>query len=161
MITLEIQGVEETARHIEALPETLREKLRASIERFVQDAYNRVRDKLSGGVLQRRSGRLLGAVNYNVEDRGSGLRGTLSVDSAAAPYAAIQEYGGETRAHPILPKSARILAFPAGGKTVFARRVNHPGSVIPERSYLRSTLAEMKPDIQAELASTVADGDRP
>lgn len=29
--------------------------------------------------------------------------------------------------HPIAPKKAKLLAFEKGGRTVFARKVNHPG----------------------------------
>jgi hypothetical protein len=32
-----------------------------------------------------------------------------------------------TRPHVIVPRRARVLRFEVGGRTVFARRVNHPG----------------------------------
>jgi hypothetical protein len=37
---------------------------------------------------------------------------------------------------------AKALAFAIGGKQVFAARVNLPAVTVPERSYLRSSLAE-------------------
>ena len=70
-------------------------------------------------------------------------------------YAAIQEYGGVTAPHQILPSRAKALAFMVGGEEVFARIVHHPGSHIPERSYLRSSLAEMAGAIDAEMKSAV------
>ncbi len=72
-------------------------------------------------------------------------------------YAAIQEYGGKTGAHEILPVKGKVLAFLVGGAMRFARRVEHPGSVIPERSYLRSSLDEMSAEIVAALAATPAE----
>ena len=45
----------------------------------------------------------------------------------------------------------------AGGALRFARRVEHPGSVIPERSYLRSSLDEMSDEIVATLADAAAE----
>ena len=66
-------------------------------------------------------------------------------------YAAIQEYGGKTSAHEILPAKGDVLAFVIGGVQHFARRVEHPGSLIPERSYLRSALDDMKDEILASL----------
>jgi len=39
----------------------------------------------------------------------------------------------------------------------FARKVEHPGSVIPERSYLRSTLEEMGDEIAAALAGAASE----
>ncbi|WP_052941659.1 phage virion morphogenesis protein [Chromobacterium subtsugae] len=47
-------------------------------------------------------------------------------------YAAIQNNGGETRAHEIRPKYKQALAF--GGHVV--RVVHHPGSKIPARQFL-------------------------
>src|SRR5574337_208104 len=71
-------------------------------------------------------------------------------------YAAIQEFGGQTAAHEILPIKARALAFMAGRGLRFARKVAHPGSIIPERSYLRSSLAEMSGEIAAALSDAAA-----
>ena len=68
-------------------------------------------------------------------------------------YAAIQEYGGKTSAHEILPDKARALAFMIGGTLRFAKSVHHPGSTIPARPYLGSALDEMSGDIVAGLAS--------
>jgi phage gpG-like protein len=72
-------------------------------------------------------------------------------------YAAIQEYGGKTSAHEILPVKAQALAFVVGGVQRFARRVEHPGSLIPERSYLRSSLDDMRQEIVDALAEAAAD----
>ncbi len=60
------------------------------------------------------------------------------------PYAAIYEYGGQTAPHEIRPVNARALHFMAGGGDVFAMVVHHPGSKIPQRSYMRSSLAELR-----------------
>ena len=72
-------------------------------------------------------------------------------------YAAIQEYGGKTSAHEILPAKGDVLAFVAGDGQHFARRIEHPGSVIPERSYLRSSLEDMNDEILAALAGAAAE----
>ena len=72
-------------------------------------------------------------------------------------YAAIQEYGGKTGAHEILPSKAKALAFVVGGALRFARKVEHPGSLIPERSYLRSSLDEMSGAIVAALADEATE----
>ncbi|PVX80045.1 phage virion morphogenesis protein [Paraburkholderia unamae] len=50
-------------------------------------------------------------------------------------YAAIHQFGGQTRAHVIRPKNAKALHF--GG--IFAKQVNHPGSKIPARPFLAIT----------------------
>ena len=43
---------------------------------------------------------------------------------------------------------AKALAFAIGGKQVFAARVNLPAIAMPERSYMRSSLAEMADEIR-------------
>ncbi|WP_175947507.1 phage virion morphogenesis protein [Burkholderia pyrrocinia] len=47
-------------------------------------------------------------------------------------YAAIQNFGGQTKPHTIVPKNAKALHF--GG--IFAKKVNHPGSKIPARPFM-------------------------
>lgn len=47
--------------------------------------------------------------------------------SASAPHSIFLERG--TRPHPIVPKRpGGFLVFTVGGKTIFARSVNHPGT---------------------------------
>jgi HK97 gp10 family phage protein len=64
------------------------------------------------------------------------------------PYAAIHEFGGTTSPHRIEPRTGKALAFQMGGETVFARFVNHPGSKIPARPYLRPALAAKENQIK-------------
>lgn len=45
---------------------------------------------------------------------------------ATAGYAAPVEFG--TKPHPIVPRSRKVLRFKVGGREVFAKRVNHPGT---------------------------------
>jgi phage gpG-like protein len=47
-------------------------------------------------------------------------------------YAAIHQFGGQTKPHVIKPRYKRALAF--GG--VIVRQVQHPGSNIPARPFL-------------------------
>ena len=56
-----------------------------------------------------------------------------------------------------MPSKAQALAFVAGGALRFARKVEHPGSMIPERSYLRSSLDEMSGEIVAALADEATE----
>jgi hypothetical protein len=80
---------------------------------------------------------------------------SAGIDTAAAPYAAIQECGGTTRAHVIEAINAAALRFEIGGRTVFAKRVMHPGSVIPARSFLAAALAELAPVARGAMADAV------
>lgn len=118
----------------------------------------KTKENLSGPVLKVRTGRLRASIKSDVQDQGTAVTGT--VGSYGVPYARIQEFGGTTGPHVILPVKAQVLAFMIGGKQVFARRVNHPGSKIPERSYLRSAFAERLSGIVAEFESVVTEAMR-
>ena len=109
-----------------------------------------VDDKLSGQVLKRRSGKLANSIRAEVTADGNGIG--VRVFSEGVPYADIHEYGGKTRAHDIYPDKAKVLAFVMGGRKVFARVVHHPGSQMPERSYMRSSAAELHAHIAEEVA---------
>ena len=116
-------------------------------------------EKLQGQVLKYKSGKLSRSIKYNVQ--GSGRSITATVFSTGVPYAAIHEYGGRTKPHLIFPKKSwadgGVLAFKMNGKMVFSRYVMHPGSKIPMRSYLRSSLKEMEPEIRSNLLAAIVN----
>jgi phage gpG-like protein len=122
------------------------EALRAELEA-------RIEQKLSGEKLQARSGALAASIQSSTEDDGSAA--SIVASSIGIPYAAIQEFGGTTAAHDIVAVKAKALAFDAGGGRVFARRVHHPGSTIPARSYIGESFAEMSDEIIAGLKQAV------
>ncbi|WP_280413474.1 HK97 gp10 family phage protein [Nocardia asiatica] len=70
-----------------------------------------------------RTGALRDSIGSSVSSNTSSVR--LDV-FASAPHARYVEDG--TDPHVIRPRRARALAFQAGGRTVFAMRVNHPGT---------------------------------
>ncbi|MCX8090600.1 MAG: phage virion morphogenesis protein [Verrucomicrobiae bacterium] len=64
-----------------------------------------------------------------------------AVLSNPMPYAAIHQFGGKTPPHTIRPRLARALRFQVRDTTVFAARVEHPGSNIPARPFVPITEA--------------------
>jgi len=100
---------------------------------------------LSGGVLNIRSGALADSISSEV-DGGDGEFSVIT-SSTGVPYAAIQEFGGKTAAHEIVAVKGKALAFAGAGGNVIVKRVHHPGSNIPVRSYLGSALAAMQDEI--------------
>jgi len=113
-------------------------------------------DKLAGGVLNAGSGALSDSIRATVSANADGAFASVGSEGDVK-YAAIQEYGGKTSAHEILPAKADVLAFVAGDAQHFARKVEHPGSVMPERSYLRSALEDMKDEILATFADAATE----
>ena len=132
--------VDDLAAAVEAKALALQERLLARVEA-----------NLSGDILQTRSGTLKASIVASLTADPSSV--SVAVASRGVPYAAIQEYGGTTPAHDIVPVKARALAF-AG---VFATRVHHPGSTIPARSYLGSALEAMHDEIAGGLKETVLE----
>ena len=72
-------------------------------------------------------------------------------------YAAIHEFGGRTKPHDIFPKKGRALAFMMGGKQVIVKSVKHPGSIIPQRSFMRTALNEMQPQIREAFETAISE----
>lgn len=81
-----------------------------------------------GGMILQDSGQLAASIVED-SDATSASVGTNKI------YAAIHQFGGQTRPHVILPRNKKALAF--GGRVV--KKVNHPGSKIPARPFLSLT----------------------
>ena len=103
-------------------------------------------------MLQSRSGALLASIEAETAD--DGLGASLGSD---LPYAAIQERGGHTPSHLIVPVKARALRFAGLGGAVFASVVHHPGSLIPARAPFGSALAALADEIGGGLKAAVLD----
>lgn len=85
-----------------------------------------------GKILQR-SGSLASSIVQLSDDR-QAVVGTNKI------YGPIQQFGGKTRPHVIKARNKRALSF--GG--IVVRQVNHPGSNIPARPFLRLTPRDLR-----------------
>jgi phage gpG-like protein len=157
MFALDLDGLEETSARLDGYPAALQAALGAKADELASALADLVKsDKLAGGVLNSRTGTLADSITASVTADADGVLASVGSDGEVK-YAAIQEYGGKTSAHEILPVKAKALAFVAGDAQHFARRVEHPGSVIPERSYLRSALEDMTDEILTSLADAATE----
>ena len=154
-VIFRIYGDQETVTWLHSLAEGVR---KAVIEEM-QDSASVVseyikEDLLNGTVLNRKTGKLAASIYARVYVAKNTI--TLSVGSRGdVPYAMIHEWGGTTSPHQILPIRGTHLAFAGREGTVFARMVNHPGSVMPERSYLRRGLREKEFEISFAIGERV------
>ena len=58
--------------------------------------------------------------------------------------------------------ASQVLAFLAGGMQRFARSVNHPGSTLPARAYLHTSLEEARDEIVDALSTAATEAwDKP
>jgi phage gpG-like protein len=156
MSALDVRGLEETSARFDAYPAALQAALGAKATELATALADLVKNKLSGAVLNTSSGALRDSIAARVTADSDGVLASVGSEGDVK-YAAIQEYGGKTSAHEILPVKGDVLAFVTGESQHFARRTEHPGSVIPERSYLRSSLEDMKGEIFAGLASAATE----
>jgi phage gpG-like protein len=138
------------------LPERLREALSAKATLLAAELEAKVRQKLSGEVLQARSGVLARSIVTSIEQAHVGVSVSIA-SNGDVKYAAIHEFGGVIPAHEIVPDKAKALAFVLGGKQIFATRVNLPAVTMPERSYLRASLSEMADQIRERLSAAVGE----
>jgi phage gpG-like protein len=111
--------------------------------------------KLSGQVLKNRTGTLRRSITaHPPASTGTVIMGRVGTN---IEYATIHEFGGKTAAHDIFPKRGRALAFNWKGKDVVFAKVRHSGSTMPERSFMRTALNEMKPEILAEFEKAIME----
>lgn len=158
MISSRVIGVDAVAKKLAALPDHIKDEVKRSLVGVCLKLVAKIKsEKLSGQVLNVKTGTLRRSISYQVVDNANEL--TAQVGSNVA-YAAAHEYGFHgtvsVREHLREIKQAfgKSLKEP---KTVMVRahsmRMN-----IPERSFLRSAIEEMAPEIQQQIAAAVQRG---
>jgi phage gpG-like protein len=150
---------DELSASLAAMPERIRAALSAKATTLAAALEARIQQKLSGSVLNARTGALARSIIATVDDGSAGVSVRIG-PSGDIKYAAIHEFGGTIPPHEIVPNKSKALAFAVAGKAAFAKRVNLPAVTMPERSYLRSSLAEMAGEITEGLAEAVVEAVR-
>lgn len=156
MIAVTLSGDRAVALELRGMTLRVHDALRRAITRESLLLLAAVKEeKLSGQVLKTRTGTLRRSINRRQTETATGIRATVGTNLS---YAAIHEYGFDgtqtVRAHMrhITQAFGRPLAtsvmVSVGG---FERHVH-----MPERSFLRSALAERRPAILAALEAAVA-----
>jgi phage gpG-like protein len=120
-----------------------------------QGLVSRIRDKLSGQVLNVRSGALLQSITNSDTAAGSGLIGNAIARDGSAQYARIQEYGGRVGIPQVAPQTAKVLAIEYQGRLVFAKHAAAHIVDIPERSFMRSSLTEIEGRFRVEVRDAI------
>lgn len=150
-VTVEVIGDAALVARLDAMPGRVHDGLAPAVTRLGFELQRKVQsEKLTGQVLKVRTGRLRSSINTEIEDSGSEVAASVGTNVS---YGKIHEYG-VGRSWLVEARNAKALRFTVGGRTVFARRVVHPP--LPERSFLRSALAEMAPAIEEGLREAVA-----
>lgn len=150
-----ILGGDDLVKRLTAAPQDIQSALQASVTRMALRLLARVKnDKLSGQVLKVRSGKLRRGINQRVVREGSGVYGYVGTN---VDYGRLHEYGFKgsvsVRAH--LRKMTQTFGKPM--KTPKQVQVgSHNRNVdLPPRSFLRSALNEMQPEIERSMREAV------
>lgn len=99
-----------------------------------------------------KTGALHNSINVNARHSTSKIEATIK---ANANHGVFIEEG--TRAHIIKPKSRKALMFNSGGKTVFAKYVNHPGT--KAKPFMRPAFEKNVPLFIKELEDAINGND--
>jgi phage gpG-like protein len=146
MIKGTINGAGEVAGKLSGVAGRTRDALRKSVSRLALELLAKVkRDKLSGQVLNVRTGRLRRSITQRVIANGATIQGIVGTN---VEYGKFHEYG-QTIKGELKQKRA---ALKAGLKP---SRPTLGSGDLPPRSFLRSALADMEPRIREEFAQAV------
>lgn len=155
MISLEVDDRVIQAR-LSSMPDKLRAAFLKKTYTLAEKLKSKVQQNLTNRILNIRTGKLVRSIFQQVTNNANEVSGR--VYSSGLPYAAIQEFGGQTKAHIIEAVNGKALAFTMGGKEVFFKRVNHPGSHIKASRYMGQAFDAMKPEITAGYKQAAAEG---
>jgi hypothetical protein len=115
-----------------------------------------VQGKLSGSVLNSRSGALLHSIHTEIVEADDEI-GARVFSDGSVPYAHVQEYGGRLNIPAMVPVNGEALAFVYQGRLMFARSTAAHVIDIPARSYMRSSLDEFAPAFVDNVHNAVAN----
>lgn len=148
-----------------APPEAIAARLNGTRAKAIQALYDQtvksmyelreyvVTQKLSGQVLNQRTGNLINATQPSVAQAPGTISGKVSVDTTASIYGRAHEYGAHIPdRYPIRAHALHWLN--AQGGDVFAMHAR--AFDLPERSFMRSSLTEMREQIIRELGTALS-----
>jgi phage gpG-like protein len=145
MIKGAIIGGAETVTFVEGVPNNVRAALKKEIEKLTLKLLRTVKqDKLSGQVLNVRTGRLRRSINSEISETSDSIIGSVGTN---VEYAKYHEYG-------------EIQGTGGRGILDALKKAALPQSVngLPPRSFLRSALYEAREDIQNGIKTAVKEG---
>lgn len=155
MLRGEVLGGEEVAGYLHAAGTRLGQGLTTSVGRLTLKLLTRVKaDKLSGQVLQVRTGRLRRSINQRIDGAGTThVSGTVGTNVS---YARAHELGFKGT---VPVRESLRTQVKAWGRDIEPIKVTvkaHSRKVnMPARSFLRSALQDMQPEIVRELGLAV------
>lgn len=150
--TATLVGDKELIAELESMPNRVHEELLKAVSSMAVRLETYIKeDKLEGQVLKHKSGKLWQSIQHDVEDQGTSVYGQV-FSAGDIKYAGLHEYGREVREH-----TRRVTAV-FGHAPKFPIWANVKAFKMPERSFMRSALADKQDEITDGLAAAVNRG---
>lgn len=139
------------------LPESLRTKLRAEVPFLTKQLADRVREKLAPGRLFKTTDHILPAVRAEMVENRNEIYGRVYIDPTEFSNVVAHTLESGSVPHDIEAVNAPMLVFfwEKMGRVVAFKKVHHPG--FPGRSYMQSSLDEMKDELTGRLRDDVRE----
>ena len=156
MITAYIVGDQQVLERLRAVPDAVNSGLLRAITQLGIELQRDVQqDKLSGQVLRSRTGALKSSIDLRVDQNGGAITANVFTDSR---YGGVQEYGfaGTVSVRASLRRITEAFGRPIGEKTISVRAYDRRVD-LPERSFLRSALEDMRPAIRDGVEAALAE----
>jgi hypothetical protein len=161
--TADVLGLEDVRARFATLAGAVRARVKTVIVRHVDAMVHIVKEeKLTGQVLGQKTGKLRGSINGRVDELSDiTVTGIVGANMGEARYARFWEYGftGVEQVREHLQMKTMAWGRPMKNPHQVTVRAHERTVNQPARSYLRSTLAEERAAILADLARVAAEGD--
>jgi len=152
MIKGVVVGGEAVAARFNAMPDALQARLRVLVTKATIGVQRRAKEKLNGEVLNVRTGRLRRSITQRVTESAGKVEGIVGTN---VEYAHAHEFGFQGN----VTVKEHLRRLKASGRQAIVRA--HSRNVnLPERSFLRSALRELEPEIIESLHDVVKELNR-
>lgn len=157
MLKIEFIGDKEVASKLKELEPKIYNSLLSTITKLSIQLQAKIKsEKLTGQVLKTRTGTLRRSINYRVDKTPSEIIGRVGIGADAAKYGIMHEFGlrGTENVRSHLRTIKKVWGKSISPKQISVR--SHTRTVnYPERSFMRTALAEMRPIIQNDISKAV------
>lgn len=157
MVKIEFIGDRDVASKLKELEPKIYNSLLLTITKLSIQLQAKIKsEKLTGQVLKTRTGTLRRSINYRVDKTSSQIIGRVGIGADAAKYGIMHEFGlrGTENIRSHLRTIKKVWGKSISPKQISVR--SHTRTVnYPERSFMRTALAEMRPIIQSDISKAV------
>ena len=154
MLVARIAGAETVLSQLTSITPQVKGRVKNCVQRLTLQLLRKVKeDKLSGQVLKNQTGTLRRSINQKVEDLGSAIVGSVGTNLV---YARVHEFGfdGQVNVKEHLRTITKAWGRQLAAPVQFTVHAHTAQRHLPERSFLRSAMDEMRPEIREQLVQS-------